>query len=441
MGTSIWFQLLLQVCMIALNAVFACAEIAVVSFNDAKLARMAAQGDKRAVRLAALTNEPARFLATIQVAITLSGFIGSAYAAQNFAGPLTQALVSTGIPVPESAIAAVAPVLTTLVLSYFTLVFGELVPKRLAMKNAEKLALGMSGMISAIAVACAPLVSLLTFSTNAVLRLLGVDPGADDESVTEEDIQMMVDAGIEKGTIGADERELIRNVFEFDDVGVGELATHRTEMSVLWLKDDEEAWDRYIRAKRHRYYPVCGKNADDIRGILDARDYYQLSSHEREEVLEAAVHPAYFVPDSLRADALFRNMKAQKKFFAVVLDEYGGVVGVVSMQDLLEQLVGDFDTSVPMEEEITQIGSDAWRIGGSASLEKVSDALNRKLPVDAFDTFGGYVFGQLGAVPADGSTLTVESDGLTIHTSIVRGRRLIQALVEVHDARNSNAGT
>lgn len=154
-----------------------------------------------------------------------------------------------------------------------------------------------------------------------------------------------------------------------------------------------------------------GKNADDIRGILDARDYYQLSSHEREEVLEAAVHPAYFVPDSLRADALFRNMKAQKKFFAVVLDEYGGVVGVVSMQDLLEQLVGDFDTSVPMEEEITQIGTDAWRIGGSASLEKVSDALNRKLPVDAFDTFGGYVFGQLGAVPADGSTLTVESDG------------------------------
>ena len=419
--------------MIALNAVFACAEIAVVSVNDAKLARMAAQGDKRAVRLAALTSEPARFLATIQVAITLSGFLGSAYAAQNFAGPLTQALAATGLPIPESAISAVAPVLTTLILSYFTLIFGELVPKRLAMKNAEKLALGMSGMVSAIAAVCAPVVSFLTLSTNAVLRLLGVDPGADDESVTEEDIRMMVDAGIEKGTIGADERELIRNVFEFDDISAGELATHRTEMSVLWMRDNDDAWDRYIRAQRHRFYPVCGKNADDIRGILDARDYFQIESHDRESVLEAAVHPAYYVPDSIRADALFRNMKAQKKFFAVVLDEYGGVVGVVSMQDLLEQLVGDFDTAVPMEEEITQIGETTWRIGGSASLEKVSQALEKKLPTDAFETFGGYVFGQLGAVPADGSTLTVESDGLTIHVIVVRGRRLLQAFVEVHD--------
>lgn len=434
MDTSIWLQLLLQVCMIALNAVFACAEIAVVSLNDVKVAKMAAQGDKRAVRLAALTSEPARFLATIQVAITLSGFLGSAYAAQNFAGPLTQSLVAIGLPVSEKTLAAVAPVVTTLILSYFTLIFGELVPKRLAMKNAESLALAMSGMISTIAAVCKPLVSLLTLSTNGVLRLLGVDPHADDDSVTEEDIRLMVDAGIEKGTIDHDERELIRNVFEFDDITAGEVATHRTEMSVLWLKEDEDAWDRYIRAKRHRYYPVCGKSADDVVGVLDARDYYMMDSHARELVLETAVHPAYFVPDSIRADTLFRNMKAQKKFFAVVLDEYGGVVGVASMQDLLEELVGDFDDVVPMEEEITQLTDTTWRIGGSASLNHVAEALDRKLPVEVFDTFGGYVFGQLGAVPEDGSTITVESDGLSIRTNIVQGRRLIQAIVDTSPA-------
>ena len=429
MDTSIGFQLLLQVCMIALNAVFACAEIAVVSLNDVRVAKLASQGDKRAIRLEALTKEPARFLATIQVAITLSGFLGSAYAAQNFAGPITAALVSTGLPIPEKTIAAIAPVLTTLILSYFTLIFGELVPKRLAMKNSEALALAMSGMISTIAALCRPIVSLLTLSTNGVLRLLGMDPNEDDDQVTEEDIRLMVDAGIEKGTIDRDEREMIRNVFEFDDITAGEIATHRTEMSVLWLKDSDETWDRYIRAKRHRCYPVCDKSADDVVGVLDARDYYMQQDRGRENIMSTSVYPAYFVPDSIRADTLFRNMKAQKKFFAVVLDEYGGVAGVVTMQDLLEQLVGDFDTVVPMDEEITQMGPSMWRIGGSASLDDVAEALGKDLPVDTFDTFGGYVFGQLGSVPEDGSTITVESDGLSIRTNIVLGRRLIQAIV------------
>ena len=175
------------------------------------------------------------------------------------------------------------------------------------------------------------------------------------------------------------------------------------------------------------------RSADDVLGVLDARDYYMLKEHDRESVMAQAVHSAYFVPDSIRADTLFRNMKAQKKFFAVVLDEYGGVVGVATMQDLLEELVGDFDTVVPMEEEITQLSDTTWRIGGSASLDNVAEALGKKLPVDAFDTFGGYVFGQLGAVPEDGSTITVESDGLFIRTNIVQGRRLIQAIVDTQE--------
>ncbi|MDO4572617.1 MAG: DUF21 domain-containing protein, partial [Clostridia bacterium] len=198
---SIWFPLLLQVFLIALNAVFACAEIAVITLNDIKLSRLAASGDRRAQRLARLTSQPARFLATIQVAITLSGFLGSAFAADNFSDRIVDAFVRAGSQIPPGTLNTITVIIITLILSYFTLVFGELVPKRVAMKNAESLALGMSGLIAFISRAFAPLVWLLTISTNCILRLLGIDPNAEDEEATEENIRMMVDVGSEKGTI------------------------------------------------------------------------------------------------------------------------------------------------------------------------------------------------------------------------------------------------
>ena len=221
MENSILFMILLQVFLILLNAVFASAEIAVISINDAKLAQMAAEGDKRAVRLARLTSQPARFLATIQVAITLSGFLGSAFAAENFSDGLVNWLVSLGVGVPAATLDAIAVVIITLVLSYFTLIFGELVPKRVAMRKAESLALGISGLISAIAKLFAPIVWFLTASTNAVLRLLGIDPNAEEETVSEEEIRMMVDVGNQKGTIDHEEKQFIQNVFEFDDLTAG----------------------------------------------------------------------------------------------------------------------------------------------------------------------------------------------------------------------------
>ena len=212
MEGSLILMILLQVVLIALNAIFASAEIAVISFNDAKLARLAAEGDKRAVRLAKLTNQPARFLATIQIAITLSGFLGSAFAAENFSDILVDWLIGLGVKIPRATLDAAAVVVITLILSYFTLIFGELVPKRVAMRKAESLSLGISGLLSAIATFFAPLVCLLTASTNAVLRLLGIDPNADEETVGEEDIRMMVDVGSEKGTIDHEEKRFIQNI-------------------------------------------------------------------------------------------------------------------------------------------------------------------------------------------------------------------------------------
>ncbi len=293
---SVLFPVLLQLALIALNAVFACVEIAVITFNDVKLNRLAAAGNKRAVRLAHLTSQPARFLATIQVAITLSGFLGSAFAADNFSDPIVDALLKAGVHIPAATLNTIAVIVITLILSYFTLVFGELVPKRIAMNNAEKLALGLSGLISFISRLFAPLVWLLTVSTNGVLRLLGMDPNAEDEEATEENIRMMVDVGSEKGTIDHTEREMIQNVFEFDDITVGEILTHRTQVDMLYLDESDEEWLAAIRESRHSHYPVCDETADGVVGILDARDYFRMSERGRDAVMKRAVSPARFEP-------------------------------------------------------------------------------------------------------------------------------------------------
>ena len=247
MNTKLIWQIVLQLLLIALNAVFACAEIAVITINDAKLARLAAEGNKKAIRLARLTSKPAKFLATIQVAITLSGFLGSAFASQNFAEFFVKLIKKIpGISIPDSVINSICVVLITIILSYLTLVFGELVPKRVAMKKAEKIALGISGIISFISVIFAPIVGLLTVSTNGILRLLGIDPNAEDDEVSEEEIRMMVDVGSEKGVIDDREKEMIQNVFEFDDLTLDKFITHRTDVTFLSDEDNAEQWGETI---------------------------------------------------------------------------------------------------------------------------------------------------------------------------------------------------
>lgn len=290
---SILWKVILQFILIMLNAIFACAEIAIISMNDNKLAKLAAEGDKRAIRLATLTQQPARFLATIQVAITLSGFLGSAFAADNFSDKLVDFLVSLGVKINVATLNSISVVVITLILSYFTLVFGELVPKRIAMKKAESLALGMSSLISFISKLFAPIVWLLTASTNGLLRLLGIDPNEEDEEVTEEEIRMMVDAGSEKGTIDFVEKEMIQNIFEFDDLTIGEICTHRTEVSLLWTDETVEQWESTIHQSRHSLYPVCNESVDDIVGVLNAKDYFRLENKTYDSIMETAVRPAF----------------------------------------------------------------------------------------------------------------------------------------------------
>ncbi len=429
-------MLLLQAVLIMLNAIFACAEIAVISMNDSKLTKLAEQGDKRAVRLAKLTSQPAKFLSTIQVAITLSGFLGSAFAADNFSDGLVKWLIDIGVKINEKTLDTVAVILITLILSYFTLIFGELVPKRIAMRKAESMALGMSALISGISKLFAPIVWLLTVSTNGVLRLFGIDPNADDDTVGEEEIRLMVDEGNKKGTIDEEEKEFIQNIFEFDDITAGEIATHRKEISLLWTDETVEQWEKTIHDRRHSIYPVCDETVDNVVGILNIKDYFRLKDKTQETIMKEAVKSAYFIPESIKADALFKQMKESHNHFAVVMDEYGGMSGIVTMNDLLEQLVGDLEdefTEEYKEPEIEQIDSKTWKICGNVSLDEVSERLNIALPIEEYDTFGGFVFGSYGSIPDDGSEFEIDILSLHIKVIEIKEHRLEKAIVCINE--------
>ncbi|MEG1547317.1 MAG: hemolysin family protein [Clostridia bacterium] len=431
-GDPLLLQMILQVLLIMLNAVFACAEIAVITTNDAKLAKLAAAGDKRAARLAKLTSQPARFLATIQVAITLAGFLGSAFAAENFSDRLVSSIMKTGVSIPVETLDTVSVIVITLILSYFTLVLGELVPKRIAMKNAEKLALGMSGLIYFISKLFAPLVWLLTISTNGILRLFGIDPNAEDEEVTEEEIRMMVDVGSEKGAIDVAEREMIQNVFEFDDIAVADILTHRTQVDMLWMDETDEQWEETIHGSRHSSYPICADSADNVVGVLNVKDYFRLADRSREEVMCNAVSPARFVMDTLKADALFSDMKKSRNHFAIVLDEYGGMSGIVTMNDLLEEIVGDLpDEEEQQETFIEKIDDNTWRMHGSVPLDAITDELGIELPSNEFDTLNGLAFSTLNCVPEDGAQFEANGNGLIIRVTQIKNHQIVEALVSI----------
>ncbi len=425
--------IILLLILIFLNATFASAELAVISMNDARLRKLATEGDKRAVRLVQLTEQPARFLATIQVAITLAGLLQSAFAADKFAGPLVAALLKVGVPVAEGVLRSICIVAITLILAYFNLVFGELVPKRIAMKKSESMALGMSGLLYFVAKAFAPLVWLLTASTNLVLKLLGMNAREEGEAVTEEEIRMLLAEGNEKGTIPPEENEMIQNVFEFNDISVEEICTHRKDTEMLFLSESEKEWEQVITDNIHTFYPVCGEDMDDVIGVLNTKVYFRLPDKTRERIMEQAVEKVFFIPEGMKANVLFQRMKQTRNYFAVIVDEYGGVSGIITLHDLMEALVGEMEEKEEPErpEDIEQLEENLWRIQGYADLEEVSEALRCHLPLDTYETFSGFVCGLIGRVPEDGETFLWEGNGLSIDVKRVQGHMIQEAWVKI----------
>lgn len=425
--------LLLQVVLIALNAIFASAEAAFLSINSTKLEKLIEEGDKKtrkkAKRLQKLTKDSSKFLSTIQVAITLAGFLGSAFAADTFAEPMTAWFNSlgfasgNGIVIPES----VFVVLITLILSFFSIVLGELVPKKIAIKNAEKLSLSISGFIRFMAIMFAPLVWILTKSTNGILRLFGINPKEEEEVASEEEIRMILDTSSEKGEIDSMENEMIQNIFEFDDILISEVCTHRRDVKVLYKEDNIDEWKKTLTKSRHGYYPICGESADDIIGVLNIKKFFRLECKSVAEAMRLASEKPYFVPENMKADVLFSNMKETRNYFAIVVDEYGGTSGVITIHDLLELLVGDMDDKdETVIEEIVCLNEETreWRIMGSASLEKLATELDVTFDTEDCDTFGGYIFGILGEIPDDGTQLDLETDELIIKVESIVDHRV-----------------
>ncbi len=436
MDNPLWPILLIQIVLIALNAIFASAEIAVLGISETKLEKMAEEGNRRAKRLYKLTREPAKFLATIQVAITFSGFLGSAFAADNFSEPLVEwvskDLGFTAIPV--SALENIAVIIITLILSYITLIFGELVPKRIAMKKSESIALGISGLVRGISVIFRPIVALLSVSTNIVLRLIGIDPNADEEEVTEEEIIMMVEAGSEKGTIEDTEREIIQNVFEFNDTIAGDIAVHRTDVVMLMLEDSLEEWEEIIFESGHTLYPVCKDSPDNVVGIFNLKHYFRLREKTRENIMEACVTPAYFVPETIKADVLFKNLKKTSNQIAIVMDEYGGMVGIITMNDLIEELVGDLsddDNPENSDEPYTELVEEGtWQIFGNIELEALEEDTKIEFSTEDYGTLSGLVFDELGLIPDDGECdIDLELKNATIKISKVEQHQVVLATI------------
>ena len=424
-------SIILLIILIFLNAVFASAEIAVISMNESKLKKLTEEKNKKAIKLTRLTEQPARFLATIQVVITLAGFLNSAFAADYFAEPLVDVFVRLGVPVPVSVLSSVSVIIITVVLSYFNLVFGELVPKRIAMKKSDSLALSMAGMLYAISKIFTPLVALLTASTNGVLKLMGINPEESDEQVTEEEIRMMLSEGSQQGTIDKSETEIIQNVFDFNDIFAEQICTHRIDVTSLDIADTLDTWDGVIFESRHTFYPVYRENTDNIVGILNTKDYFRSERKSKQQVIKTCLDKPWFVPENMKANVLFQKMKASRKYIAVLIDEYGGMSGLITLHDLIEALVGDLyelEDSIQAP-EIQQIDDSTWEIQGSADLDDVAEALGIQLPTDDFDTYSGYICDVIGRVPGNGETFTCQTETIKIQVKTVVNHRIGETLV------------
>jgi len=341
-GNSFLSKIILQLFLTFINAVFSAAEIALISINETKLEKQAAMGNKAAARLIVLKKKPEKFLATIQVCITLAGFLASAFAADSFSDDFLRFLKSFNTRLPFHFLKTFSLVFITIVLSIFTIIFGELVPKRLAMKKVESFAYFSGVLLSIVSKVFSPVVWILSSATNVILKIFQINPAQNENTITEEEIRLMIDAGSERGAIEKNEKEFLNNVFEFDDRTAGELMTHRLETVILYLRDNDKVWEKTIIEGKYSFYPVCGETIDDIKGVLYTRDYLLLNNHIRETVMKKAVHNAQFVPESAKADLLFEKMKKSGEHFVLVLDEYGGFSGILTMNDILSSIVGDF---------------------------------------------------------------------------------------------------
>ena len=370
---------------------------------------------------------PSKFLATIQIGITLAGFLSSAFASDAFAQDLAPVLNNWIPALSINAWKTISIILITIILSFFTLVFGELVPKRLAMKNYEKISFATIGIIRTISILTAPFVKLLTIVTNGISKMFGVSE-TDEETVTEEEIRMMVDQGEEKGAIEEDEKELINNVFEFNDITVSEIMTHRTDIFAIDINTTPAELLELISKEeyRHSRIPVYDETIDEIRGILYVKDILK-NMNKKTFKIKTTMKEAYFVPQNKLINELFKELQKNKKQMAIIVDEYGGTAGLITMEDILEELVGDiYDEYDEIEEEYEKIDENTYILSGSMTIYDVNKLLNTKIPEGDYDTLSGYLQEEMGRIPEDEELPIIETKEVTYKIEEYEDKRIVK---------------
>lgn len=418
-------QTVILIFLILLNAYFAATEIAFISLNDAKIAKMDKEGNKKAKQISKMLKNPSTFLATIQIGITFAGFLSSAFASDAFAEKLAPILYNA-VPIININIwEGIAIVIITIILSFFTLVFGELVPKRIAMKHYEKIAFGTINVIKFISIITAPFVKLLTFSTNIISRMFGVNEN-EEETVSEEEIKMMVDVGQEKGTIAKEEKEMINNIFEFNDITSSEIMSHRTE--IFAIEADSKVMDIIEKLDDYKYsrIPVYKESIDEIIGLLYIKDMLKYVEQNKNIAVRELIREAYFVPETKKIDELFRELQKNKIQMAIVLDEYGGTAGLVTMEDILEELVGNiFDEYDEEEKEYEKIDENTYYISGGVSMYELKKILQIEIPEGDYDTLSGYLIDLLDRIPQDEEKPVIETEEVTYKIEKYKDKRIL----------------
>ncbi len=419
-------QILVLVILIGLNAFFAASEIAFISLNDNKIEKLAKEGNKKAKQIHKMLENPSKFLSTIQIGITLAGFLSSAFASDTFADMLAPTLNNI-FPIGIGIWKSISIVFITIILSFFTIIFGELVPKRLAMKEYEKIAFATIGIIRVISTLTSPFVKLLTITTNAISKLFGVTEN-DEEVVTEEEIKMMVDQGEENGTIEEEEKELINNVFEFNDITASEIMTHRTDMFAVDINmSPSELLEEIIKDDcKHSRIPVYEETIDEIKGVLYVKDIIK-NINKKTFKIKNIVREAYFVSQNKLINELLKELQKNKKHMAIVVDEYGGTAGLITMEDIIEEIVGDiFDEYDDIEEEYEKIDDNTYILSGSMPIYDVNKLLSSNIPEGDYDTLSGYLQEELGRIPTDEENPVIETEELIFKIEEYEDKRILK---------------
>lgn len=428
--SNILFQLLLILILVLLNAFFASSEMAIVSLNKSRLTILSEEGNERATLILKLLNEPSKFLAAIQIGITLAGFLASASAATSLSEPFARVLKDFQVPASEQ----ISLIFVTILLSYFTLVFGELFPKRLALQNAEKIAMSSIKTIIFLAKIASPFIAILTASTNMLVRLSGINPDTSGEQVSEAEIRMMIGVGEENGIINETEREMLDSIFEFDNTLAKQIMTPRVNVFALDIKTPIDELIDSVLEEQYSRVPIYENDIDNIIGILYMKDLFiSLRKGSLNELsIRNLIRAPYFVPETKNIDVLFKELQATKNHMAILIDEYGSFSGIATIEDLIEEVMGNiFDEYDENFDEIKRIDSNTYIVDGLASIDDINDAFHLNIETTDFDTIGGFIVSLMGHIPRENEEKSIEYENVIFKVEEVDEKRISKLKITI----------